>query len=159
MGRSIFQWRPPLPKQEFCADGKTVFRYEDHEPESWLDLFVDLTIVALLINLSGAIYNCGNTTVVVLGCFRVVFIFFNTRLLVIDLLIRFFAVDLISKALHFGVALGFFYMASFTHTLPYKTVSSSAVSSSSSMPSYSYLRILADASDSECEIDSEHRHT
>ena len=154
MGRSIFQWSPPLPKQEFCADGKSVYRYEDHEHESWLDLFVDLTIVALLINLSGAIYNCGNTTAVVFGCFRVVFIFFNTRLLVIDLLVRFFTVDFISKGLHFGVALGFFYMASFTHTLPYKTASSSTVSSSSSMPSYSYLRILAEASGSECEIDS-----
>ena len=84
MGRALIRWKPPLPKQEFCPDGKSVYCFADHEHESWLDLFLDLTIVALLINLSGAIYNCGNTTTVVFGCFRVVFIFFNTRLLVVD---------------------------------------------------------------------------
>ena len=160
MGRALIRWKPPLPKQEFCPDGKSVYCFADHEHESWLDLFLDLTIVALLINLSGAIYNCGNTTTVVFGCFRVVFIFFNTRLLVVDLLIRFFAVDFVSKGLHFCVALGFFYMASFTHTLPYGgSASSSSYASSSSLSSispYSYLRVLAEAeaSGSECEIDT-----
>ena len=50
----------PVPKQEWTDEGDKIVVYDDDHRESWIDLFVDLTFVALLINLRYALLHHPN---------------------------------------------------------------------------------------------------
>ena len=62
MGRAHYKHGMPRCRQEYDESGMNVIIYHDEShKESWQVLFMDLTLVALLINLSFFLYNCGNT--------------------------------------------------------------------------------------------------
>ena len=62
MGRAHYRPGKPKCKQEFDQKHEHVLIYHSEgKKESWQILFMDLTLVALLINLSHYLFKCGNT--------------------------------------------------------------------------------------------------
>ena len=152
MGRAHYRHGKPRCRQEYDESGMNVIIYHDEShKESWQVLFMDLTLVALLINLSFFLYNCDNTAEAVfitgshlsfslslilnssstdltfpfismsLCTGRLFFIFYNTRIYVEDFTSRFESTNYEAAIFNFGTLLGMFMMAAFSHTDSYES--------------------------------------